>query len=280
MTNRDDGSQRSGIGSDLGTLRRWFWLPLLTLAIAVGAALAIGAFSSSSGDARFRSTVIVDALPPLFGPPLIPGPVEYAALATSPPVIEAVARDTATTTEALRPRLTAEPRLTRPEIDFRVSGPNSLAVARIWRDAINDAVQRGTPDIELKLAEPYQRQLDQAQARLTAEAAAAKGAPDDAVAAQRLKAAQENYETASRLSQSYSVVAGTMKAQLFPATGPHLESAGTGSTRGRLGAAVAIGLLAGVIGAVALESLSRRRAPGDPHDEAPAEMRRVRSSSR
>jgi hypothetical protein len=269
-----------GLVSDIGALRRWFWLPILTLVIAVLAALAIGAISSSSGEARFRSTVLVDALPPLFGPPVLPGPIEYAALATSDGVIEDVSRDSGVAPDVLRTRLHAEPRITQPQIDFTVSGPNALAVARAWRDAVDDAVTRQTSAIELQLADPYRRQLDEAQAALTTESAAATAAPADAVAQQRLKAAEENYETASRLWQSYPVVASTMKAQLLPATGPHLESSGVGSTAGRLGAAVAIGLLAGVIGAIVLEAASRHLRPEPMYDDAPAEIPRVRSSSR
>lgn len=273
---------RGGLLADIGALKRWFWLPILTVVIAILAALAIGAITSSSTDARFRSTVLVDALPPLFGPPLLPGPIEYAALATSDPVVTEVSRDSGVPPDALRDRLHAEPRITQPQIDFRVTGADALNIARVWRDAINDAVIRETPSIELRLAQPYQQQLAQARASLTAASAAAAAAPSDPVAAQEAKAAGENYETASRLWQSYNVVAGTMKAQLVAATGPHIESGGIGSTRGRLGAAVAIGLLAGVAGALALEALARRSRPETPAFGADAtpDIPRVGSRSR
>ena len=66
-----------------------------------------------------------------------------------------------------------------------------------------------------------------------------------------------------------------MKAQAFTVVGPHVQSGGVGSTRGRLGAAVAIGLLAGIIGAVLLDVVMRRRASGAGSlDQAPAAMRR------
>ena len=64
-------------------------------------------------------------------------------------------------------------------------------------------------------------------------------------------------------------------AQAFTVVGPHVQSGGVGSTRGRLGAAVAIGLLAGIIGAVLLDVVMRRRASGAGSlDQAPAAMRR------
>jgi hypothetical protein len=278
VRNTTASPRQSGILSDLAALRRWFWLPLATLAIAVIAALALGALASTKDEARFRATVFVDALPPLFGPAIVPGPVEYARLATSDEVLASVARDTGLTPDALRPRLDAQPRFTRPEIDFKVTGVNALNIARAWQANLNDAAIRQTPAIERQLAEPYQRQLTEAQTRLQALSAAAQAAPGDAAAQQRLKAAEENYETAAKLSQSYDVVASTMNVQLIPSVTPRIESAGVGSTRGRLAAAVAIGLLAGVIGALALDLIARRRTSAHPIDEAPAEMRRVGSS--
>jgi hypothetical protein len=270
-----------GLFSDLGALKRWFWLPVLTVTIAILAALAIGALSSSSTEARFRSTVLVDALPPLFGPPLLPGPVEYAALATDDTVVAEVSRDTGVAPDALRARMTAAPRFNQPQIDFSVTGPNALAIARAWRDAVNDAVIRETPAIELRLAQPYRQQLDEARATLTSASEAVAAAPGDPVAQQEVKAAQENYETASRLWQSYNVVSATMTAQLLSSTGPHLASEGIGSTAGRIGAALAFGLLAGVLGALALEALSRRARGAEPaFDDAPADLPRVGTASR
>ena len=278
MRNTAARPRQNGTLSDLAALRRWFWLPLATLAIAIVAALALGTYASPKDEARFRATVFVDALPPLFGPAIVPGPVEYARLATSDDVIAAVARDTALTPDELRPRLIAVPRFTRPEIDFKVTGANALNIARAWQANLNDEATRQTPAVERKLAEPYQRQLTEAQSRLQALSAAAKASPGDAAAQQQLKAAEENYETAAKLAQSYDVVASTMKVQLIPSVAPHIQTSGVGSTRGRLAAAVAIGLLVGVIGALAIDPLVRRLRPRSPIDEAPAEMRRVGSS--
>lgn len=265
----------AGLAPDLAALRRYFWLPLASLAVAVAAALIIGAASSGSGEARFRANVVVDALPPLFGPAVVPGPFDYARLATGDAVVQDVAQRSGIATGQLKPRLTAEARFNKPEIDFKVTGANALAVARAWQSAFADAAAQQTPAIERALVQPYGRQLDQASAQLQQRASAANASPDDPVARQQLKAAEENYETASRLAQSYEVVATTMKAQAFTVVAPHTRSAGVGSTAGRLGAAVAIGLLAGVIGALLLDYATRRPAPATGSlDSAPSALRR------
>jgi hypothetical protein len=269
-------TQDAGLWRDLAALRRHAWLPIASLALAVVAALAVGAMRPASGEARFRENVVVDALPPLFGPAVLPSPFDYARLATSDAVVAAAAQAAGADPAALKPRLTAEARFNSADIWFTVSGPNALAVARAWRQAFADAAAAQTPVIQRLLVAPYARQLDEAQAALTARDAAAKATPDDAAAAQQLKAAQENYETASRLSQSYDVVSKTMKAASFAVEAPHLRGDGVGSAAGRLGAAVAIGLLAGVIGAFALDWAARRRRTPDlpAGEEAPAAFRR------
>jgi hypothetical protein len=269
-------TQDAGLWRDLAALRRYAWLPLASLALAVIAALVIGAMRSGSGEARFRENVVVDALPPLFGPPVLPSPFDYARLATSDGVVAAAAQTAGVDPAALKPRLSAQARFNSTDIWFAVTGPNALAAARAWRQAFADAAAAQTPVIERLLVQSYARQLDEAQAVLQARDAAAKVSPDDAVAAQQLKAAQENYETASKLSQSYDVVSKTMKAASFAVETPHLRGAGVGSTAGRLGAAVAIGLLAGVVGAFALDWASRRRRTPDlpEGEEAPAAFRR------
>lgn len=264
---------------DLAALRRFFWLPIAALAVAVGAALVIGAVSSPADEARFRANVVVDALPPLFGPAVVPGPFDYARMATSDAVVQNVAQQSGVTPEQLKPRLTAEARFNKPEIDFKVTGANALAITRTWQRVFGDAAAQQTPEIERQLVLPYARQLEQASTALQQRAAAAKAAPDDAVAQQQLKAAGENYETAAKLAQSYEVVATTMKAQAFTVVAPHVQSAGVGSTKGRLGAAVAIGLLVGVIGALALDYASRRRASASGSlDDAPSALRREAES--
>lgn len=257
-----DGSSRGrepGLVRDLGALRRYFWLPATTLVLAVVAALAIGAVHSTSGEARFQENVLIDALPPLFGPPVLPSPFDYARLATSDGVLQQVSQQSGVTVDQLRGRLSATAQFNRPEVDFTVKSGNALTLARTWQQAFADAAAQQTPDIQRLLVQLYARQLDEASAALEQRAADAKASPDDPVIQQQLKAAEENYEIASKLSQSYEVVAKTMKANAVAVVAPHERSAGIGSTAGRLGVAVAIGLLAGVIGALALDYAARRR---------------------
>lgn len=279
VTTPADHPRTPGLFPDLAALRRFFWLPFVALAIAIGAALVIGAVTSPSDEARFRANVVVDALPPLFGPAVLPGPFDYARMATSDAVLQNVAQRSGLTLEQLKPRLTATASFNRPEIDFTVTGANALAIARTWQRVFSDAAAQQTPELERQLVVPYARQLEQARTALQQRAGAAKSAPDDAVAQQQLKAAEENYATASKLAQSYEVVAATMKARAFTVVAPHVQSAGVGSTSGRLGAAIAIGLLVGVIGALALDYASRRRGPaGGSLDDAPVALRREAES--
>ncbi len=269
-----------GLRRDLGALKRYFWLPIAAVSIAVIVALALSAMSSSSGEVRFRENVVVDALPPLFGPAVLPSPFDYARLATGDQVVAAVAAERDRSPESVRAQLHASATLTRPEIDFTVTGQDALATARAWQRAFNDAAVAQTPDIERLLVVPYARQLDEAKARLDAASAAALAQPDDAAAKGALAAAESNYQTAAQLSQSYDVVASTMNATPIAVTAPHTASAGIGSTAGRLGIAVAVGLLAGVIGALALDYARRSReaAPApeaaQPIDATPAIRRR------
>jgi hypothetical protein len=267
-------SRESALWHDFAALRRYAWLPVATLVVAVAAALAIGALSSPSGDARFRENVVVDALPPLFGPPVLPSPFDYARLATGDDVLAAVSRDTNVPADQIRARVHATASLTSPEIDFRVTGDNALTVARSWQRAFNAAVAQQTPAIERLLVADYARQLDQARTLLEQRSADALASPDDPAVKQQLAAAEANYETASRLAQSYDVVASTMKATPFASAAPHQQSAGVGSTAGRVGAAIAIGLLLGVLGALALDALARRREVEAPPAELPAPFRR------
>ena len=274
MTHGVRRPQDAGLSHDLAALRRYFWLPLAAIAVAVAAALVIGAMRPASGEARFRENVVVDALPPLFGPAVLPSPFDYARLAMSDAVVRQVAQQHGLTPEQLRPRLTAEARFNRPEVDFKVTGAGALAIARTWRQTFADAAAQGTPDIERLLVQSYARQLDEARTLLQQRADDAKASPDDPVIKQQLTAAQENFETASKLSQSYEVVAKTMKANSFGVVAPYQRSAGVGSTAGRLAAAVAIGLLAGVVGALVLDFAMRRRSPRIAADDTPAPLRR------
>ncbi len=253
-------SRDAGLWRDLGILRRYIWLPLVSIVVAMGVALALGAAVEDGDAARFRVNVVVDALPPLFGPAVLPGPFDYAALATSDDVVAEVAARTGIDAVALRPRMRAEPRVNSAEISLTVTGAGALEVARAWEAAFAEAAVAATPGIERRLVEPYGAQAEQARGRLETAAAAANANPGDAVLQQELAAAEENYKTASMLVQSYDTVAATMTAAAFTLKAPHEYGGGPGSMPARLGAAAAIGLLAGVVGALALNRLLRRSA--------------------
>lgn len=253
----------TGIGRDMSAIRPFLWLPIVTTALAVAAALLLGFFTTSDGEARFRANVVVDALPPLFGPPILPGPFDYAALATSDVVVNEVAAEMGVPAAELAPHLHAEPRVNTPEIDFTVTGDDALAIAEAWERAFGAAVGPATPELQAQLIEPYREQLEQARVQLAAATlAASAGGP---AADQRLAAAEENYETASRLVQSYEVVAATMSATSFPVKAPHAYTSGLGSPAARFGAAIAAGLVVGIIGAFALAFVRGRH---DDDDEA------------
>jgi hypothetical protein len=257
--NERSGSTRDGaLWRDLATLRRFAWLPAATIVIALIAALVIGELRPASGEARFRENVVVDALPPLFGPAVLPSPFDYARLATSDTVVQLVAGQQGLTPEQLRPRLKAEARLTGPEIDFTVTGSGALALARAWRLAFADAVAGQSGDLEHQLVKPYGDQVAAAQDLWQTRTSESKARPDDPVLKRELAVAEENYTTALKLEQSYMIVAQTMKATSFGVVSPHEQGAGVGSTAGRIGAALAIGLLVGVLGALALSAVSRR----------------------
>ena len=278
---------RAGLWRDLDAVRRYLWLPVATIAVAVIAALAINITNDDPHHARFRSAVFVDALPPLFGPAVLPSPFDYARLATSDGVVADVAGRTDTAPDDVRPRLRAEVRPDKPEIQFEVTGPRALDVARAWEQAFNEAAVAQTPSIERLLTTSYARQLDEARAALERTSAGVVANPDDLVARQELSAAQANYETASKLAQSYDVVARTIQARPVTVVPPRERSSVTGGTPGRIAAATALGLLAGVVGAVLLDMAARDRArpmpqaePREPIDVRPAFRRRTRQSAR
>jgi hypothetical protein len=78
-----------------------------------------------------------------------------------------------------------------------------------------------------------------------------------------LEAAEENYEVASRLAQSYEVVGDLLSVEVFTLQEPHLVEAGVLSYVSRFAAAAAFALVAGVLGAFGLEWL-RARGSGRP----------------
>jgi hypothetical protein len=258
---------------DLGTLRRYIWVPLATVAVGVAAALLLGAYAEGEQEARFRSNVVVNALPPLFGPPVLPGPFDYAAVATSDATIEKVASQHSLSPEELSPRLTAEPRVNSPEIDFRVTGDDALAIADTWNAVFQSEVVTETPRILEALTEPYRLQRDEAEALFLAAAEAEATNPGDPLNQARLAATQENYETAVRLVQSYDVVQRSIAAQAFAVKAPHEFGGGLGSPTARIAAGALLGLVLGMLLALMLDAIDRRRSAAI--DEAPPSLRRV-----
>jgi hypothetical protein len=275
------GQQIAGgaLGRDLTALRTFAWLPILTIVLGVLAALALGAFSTGESQARFRANVLVDALQPLFGPPVLPGPFDYAALATSDAVIDDVADATGAAPDSLRARLRAEPRVNSTEITFSVRGDDALAIARAWESAFAQAAASETAAIQRRLVEPYREQLAQARAQLESASVAARSSPDDAVLAQELAAAEENYETASKLVQSYDVVAATMTARSFTTRAPHAYGGGVGSMPSRAAAGAVIGLVAGVLGGLGLAYVRSHRGEDLPQ-APPSSLRRAGEEAR
>ena len=271
---RDERAQPA-VWADLNALRRFFWLPILTVVLGVLVALALGAFSNQTTEARFRANVIVDALPPLFGPPVLPGPFDYAALAMGDAVIDDVSSTTGVPAETLQARLKAEPRVNSPEITFTVTGANAMTLARAWEASFASAVVAETAGIQQRLIESYRAQLAQAATQLEAADAAARTNTSDPLRAQELVAAEENYETAARLVQSYDIVTATMKAKSFTASSPHLYGGGLGSGPSRVAAGALIGLIAGVLGAIGLASAQAGRGAHDRDPAPPSPLRRT-----
>src|SRR5439155_15429979 len=107
-----------GLAADLSVIRRYVWLPVVAVIVAVGAALVAGVLTPTSSEARFRMNVVVDALPPLFGPPALPSPFDYARLAMSDDIVRDVANQSGVTLEQLKPRLSAQASAQRADIDF------------------------------------------------------------------------------------------------------------------------------------------------------------------
>ena len=278
MRNAVRATGSPGLAADLSAIRRYVWLPVVAVIVAVGAALVAGVLTPSSSEARFRMNVVIDALPPLFGPPALPSPFDYARLATSDDVARDVANQSGVAFDQLKPRLNVQASVQRADIDFRVTGTGSRGIAHAWQEAFQSAAAAQTPALERAMTQQYTRQLDEARAQLERTTVAAKAAADDPALQQQVVAAQENYETAAKLVQSYDVVANTMTGRAVTSVSPYTPSRGTGSTAGRLGAAVAVGLLAGIIGTLLLNYVSTMRTAGrealEPIDARPAFRKR------
>jgi hypothetical protein len=272
---RGDRRLDAGWWRDFAALRRYLWIPAITIAAGVAAAVLLGPLVSGDQEARFRTNVVVNALPPLFGPPVLPGPFDFAAVALNDNTVERVAAQHGLESQQLRPRLAAEPRVNSPEINFSVDGDDALAIAETWNRVFSEEVATRSPTILETLTEPYRHQRDEAEAQFLAAATAVAANPADPINQAQFAATQENYETALRLVQSYNVVNNTMTIQSFTVREPNEYGDGLGSMAGRIAAGAIIGLVLGVLLALLLDVMDRRKARADDIDQAPPSLRRV-----
>ncbi len=79
-----------------------------------------------------------------------------------------------------------------------------------------------------------------------------------------LQAAEQNYEAASRIAQSYELVAQQLTVSVAVLKGPHAAREGVLDWAARLAAAAAFAAVVGVLGALALEQISRRGSRAAP----------------
>lgn len=258
--------ESDGLGRDLLALRRHLWFPILVLAIALGAAAGIGLVATGDGEASFRARVTFSALPPLFGPPALPTAADLARFSTSPEVLERTSEGLAEQgvqlpAGELGPMMSTRVLPDEDTVEFVVkdAGGRSLAIARAWETALSAMAQERASDLERQAVADYGVQLQLAARLLEEKRQAAVGQPADSPAQAELAAAQENYEIASRLQQSYEVVAQMLRVDVTTERAPHVKGGGSLDWAGRLGAAAAFGIVVGVLGALGLEALARRR---------------------
>jgi hypothetical protein len=271
-------AKSEGLGRDLLALRRHLWFPVAALVLALAVAAGVGLAFSPSNEAAFRMRVTLSAPPPLFGPPILPSTEDLARLAISPEVLEQASvtlgdEDIQVSPEELASRVSASVEGGEAVIGFTVKDGNrerALATARAWESAFAGVAQEQAPELERRAAADYQAQLVVAASLLEEKRQAAAGQGPDSPAQQELGAAQENYQVASRLQQSYEIVARMLRVDLISERAPYLKGGAALDWAGRMGAAVAFGVVVGVLGALGLEVLARRRLP-DVAPRAPAE---------
>ncbi len=264
--------QREDLGRDLRALRRHLWFPAAAIVVALAAGAGLALARGSSSEAQFRLRIDTVALAPLYGPPVLPNSFDYAAFAIDPqitgPLAQRLRDQNIPGADDIAGRLKPAPRLDQPSVDFTVKGDHALAIATAWRDVFTEVLPAALPELERRATVDYQHQLDHAANELMGrQAEAASG--DDTAANLALAAAKENYQVAQQLLQSYDVVGQTMHVNVTRQSEPHLTRSGPLDWAARLGAALAFGLVVGVIGAVALEARSRPRGSGR-REAAPA----------
>ena len=278
--------ESEGLGRDLLALRRHLWFPVTALILALAVAAGVGLAFSPSEEAAFRIRVGLSALPPIFGPPILPSTEDVARLGTSSEALERASGTLAAegievSPEELAGRVSASVGGGEGVISFTVkdgNGERALATARAWESAFAAVAQEQAPELERRAAAGYQTQLDLAASLLEEKRQAAAAEGPDSPAQQELGAAQENYQVASRLQQSYELVARMLRVDVVTERTPYLKGGAALDWAGRMGAAAAFGVVVGVLGALGLEVLARRRllAIAPP---APAEAERPSSPS-
>jgi len=278
--------ESEGLGRDLLALRRHLWFPVAALVLALAVAAGVGLAFSPSDEAAFRVRVRLSALSPLFGPSILPSTEDLARLAVSPEVLERAsgalaAEGIQVSAEEMAGRVSASVGGGEGAIGLTVkdgNGERALATARAWESAFAAVAQEQAPELERRAAVDYQAQIDVAASLLEEKRQAAAGQGPDSPAQQELEAARENYQVASRLQQSYEVVARMLRLDLMTERAPYLKGGAALDWAGRMGAAVAFGVVVGVLGALGLEVLARRRLR-DVAPPAPAEAERPPSPS-
>ena len=278
--------ESEGLGRDLLALRRHLWFPVAALVLALAVAAGVGLAFSPSDEAAFRVRVRLSVQSPLFGPPILPSTEDLARLAVSPEVLERAsgalaAEGIQVSAEEMAGRVSASVGGGEGAIGLTVkdgNGERALATARAWESAFAAVAQEQAPELERRAAVDYQAQIDVAASLLEEKRQAAAGQGADSPAQQELEAARENYQVASRLQQSYEVVARMLRVDLITERAPYLKGGAALDWAGRMGAAVAFGVVVGVLGALGLEVLARRRLR-DVAPPAPAEAERPPSPS-
>ena len=152
MRNLPVPPQDGGLFYDLGALKRWFWFPLVTLGVAVIAAVAVGAMSPSSGRGALSAARRRRCAATVVRPARRPRPVRLRDPRDERPGgcrCFARYRRLARRAEAATDCRTA----IQPAGDrFQGDRPERARHRAAWRDAMNEAARADTSSIELTLA--------------------------------------------------------------------------------------------------------------------------------
>ncbi len=120
------------------------------------------------------------------------------------------------------------------------------------------SAEQATAALELRLAALNSSIASLGQEVQAAESVLGQRSSDLERAVSELGAAEENYQVASRLAQSYQVVGDLLTVNVTTLREPQLDTAGKLDWLARLGAAAAFAAVVGVLGALALDRIPRR----------------------